>query len=84
MDHSHSPPLALSRNRKRSSTTESSDAVVSKLPKYVVHSQVVTFEGLSGDGGTELEDVDEPFQEEDGGVNKLPEYIYSIAYQCLR
>ena len=61
--------------------------MVSKLPKYVVHSQVVTFEGLRGEGGTEgesEEDAGEPFQEEDGGVNKLPEYIYSIAYQCLR
>ena len=67
-------------------TPDNSEAVVSKLPKYFVHSQVVTFEGLDKEvGESEVdENVGKIFEEDDSGVNKLPEYIYSIAYQCLR
>ena len=83
MDHPRHP--CFFSKRKRNPTSETNDGVVSKLPKYFVHSQVVTFEGLgSGEVDGEVEGTDNQFQEEDGGVNKLPEYIYSIAYQCLR
>ena len=59
---------------------------MSKVPKYFVQPQVVTFEGLGGnaDDGDVNDGLERNFEEEDAGVNKLPEYIYSIAYQCLR
>ena len=72
-----------------SSSEEEPNKAVSKVPKYFVQPQVVTFEGLGGsaddDGDANDEGLERNFEkEEEAGINKLPEYIYSIAYQCLR